>query len=176
MHGQNKKYKSLLSTTDTILLIIYGQGNEQPLNGNDIGDRIIQNIRRLIAIAVRERVPTFLARQECISENTLLIDDTEMEPGGKRTFVMSSLNPFADNSLRTALENSERSRLVLAGTDGELSVTFAALSALEEGFDVYVVDDAIQATDEYQHKVTFCRLTQAGAVPVTTRQVVSEWT
>lgn len=175
MRTQSNRYKSLLSATDTVLLIICAYTDELSLTQHYRGDRVIQNITELTATALQNHIPVFLARHEHIPEDTLLSTHAAGFPEGIATFEILSLNPFAHDDVRTALEGLNRLRLVIAGADGELSVTFAALSALEDGYDVYVVHDAVLAADADRYKVVFDRLMQAGAVPVTTRQVMSEW-
>lgn len=175
MHAQNDRYKSLLSTTDTVLLIICAYTDELSLTQHYHGGRVIQNITELTATALQTHIPVFLARHEHIPEDALLSGHAAVFPEGITTFEILSLNPFAHDDFRMALEGLNRSRLVVAGADGELAVTFAALSALEDGYDVYLVHDAVLAADANKHKIVFDRLMQAGAVPVTTRQVLSEW-
>lgn len=175
MQAQSSRYKSLLSATDTVLLIICAYTDDLSLTPNDIGDRVIQNITELATTALQNRIPVFLARHEHMPEDTLLSGHAAELPEDITTFDILSLNPFAQDDLRTALEVLNRSRLVIAGADGELSVTFAALSALEDGYDVYALHDAVLTADADRHGVVFDRLIQAGVVPVTTRQVMSEW-
>ncbi len=175
MQAQSSRYKSLLSATDTIFLIICAFTDDRSLIQDDLGDRVIQNITNLTSNALQHRIPVFLVRHEHLPDGDLLSGHAVGSLEGIRTFEILSLNPFTHDDLRTALEGLNRSRLVVAGADGELSVTFAALSALEDGYDVYAVHDAVLAADANKHKIVFDRLMQAGAVPVTTRQVLSEW-
>ncbi len=55
------------------------------------------------------------------------------------------------------------------------SITFAALSALEEGFDVYLVVDATRGTSSDIHNTAMARMTQMGTIPISTRQLILEW-
>jgi hypothetical protein len=54
-------------------------------------------------------------------------------------------------------------------------VTFIALPALAGGFDVFILMDAAPAREKDAHGPAVHRLVQAGAVPTTTRQLVTEW-
>src|SRR5690606_15374211 len=107
------RYKSLLSATDTVLLIICAYTDELSLTQHYRGDRVIQNITELTATALQNRIPVFLARYEHIPDDALLSGHAEAAPDGVRTFVVSTLNPFAHDDLRTSLEDMNLSRLVL---------------------------------------------------------------
>jgi hypothetical protein len=65
--------------------------------------------------------------------------------------------------------------LILAGFWLETTVTFLALPALASGFEVFVLMDATPASAETSARPAADRLLQAGAVPITTRQLIAEW-
>lgn len=74
-----------------------------------------------------------------------------------------------------ALAQEGRACLVLCGFWLEAGVTFAALNALADGFDVFVLMDACPSCDRYAQCPAVSRLLQAGVVPLTTTQMVNEW-
>ena len=69
----------------------------------------------------------------------------------------------------------KRDRLLLAGLWTETALTFAALSGLELGYQVYVATDAVAGVTVSSHEVAINRMVQSGAVPVTWRQALFEW-
>jgi len=69
----------------------------------------------------------------------------------------------------------KKDRLLLAGLWTETAITFAALSGLELGYQVYVVTDAVAGMTVSSHEVAIDRMVQSGVVPVTWRQVLFEW-
>src|SRR5262249_8455160 len=54
-------------------------------------------------------------------------------------------------------------------------ITFAAIKALSEGYDAYILADASPTRDGNAPETALLRLVQAGVVPMTTRQVIREW-
>lgn len=56
-----------------------------------------------------------------------------------------------------------------------MCLTFPALMALKEGFEVYVVTDTSGGTSVDAHERAIDRMVQAGAVPVTWQQVLLEY-
>lgn len=82
---------------------------------------------------------------------------------------------WSSSGLGAALTEEGRACLVLCGFWLERSVTFAALNALADGFDVFVLMDACPSYDRHAQDPAVDRLLQAGVVPLTTTQMVSEW-
>lgn len=82
---------------------------------------------------------------------------------------------WTGSGLGAALAVEGRACLVLCGFWLERSVTFAALNALADGFDVFVLLDACPSCDRHAQGPAVDRLLQAGVVPLTTAQMVSEW-
>ena len=64
---------------------------------------------------------------------------------------------------------------MIAGSHIESDVTFLALRALAEGFDVYLLTDLISSQDHTFNTVYQARLFQAGAVLTTMSQLLQEW-
>ena len=89
--------------------------------------------------------------------------------------VRVAVNPWEDEPFAQAIAKRARQRLVLAGVHTEGAVTFAALSALREGYDTYVVRDASVGATATDHETAVARMMQAGVVAVTHRQLLLEW-
>ena len=56
-----------------------------------------------------------------------------------------------------------------------MCLTFPALYALSEGFEVYAVEDCCGGTSQVAHDGALSRIVQAGAVRVTWVQTMLEW-
>jgi nicotinamidase-related amidase len=86
----------------------------------------------------------------------------------------TTLNSWENETYVEAVEATDRDRLVMAGLWTEVCVCFAALSALEAGYDVYVVADACGGRTTADHEHALERMVNAGATPVTWAQVLYE--
>jgi len=73
------------------------------------------------------------------------------------------MNVWEDDTAKNAIVATGRRRLILAGFLTEACVSFSALSALDEGFDVFVVADACGGLTPASHELALRRLEQAGA-------------
>lgn len=63
----------------------------------------------------------------------------------------------------------------MAGLWTETAITFAALSGLELGYQIYIVTDAMAGMTTASHEVAIERMVQSSVVPVTWRQLLFEW-
>lgn len=98
----------------------------------------------------------------------------KMIPDSAR-FNRTGANPWDDPKFEKAVQVANRQCLLVAGLSAESSLSFTALHGLAMGFDIFVIKDACLGFSEQSIDVTFDRLIQAGAVPITWRQVMLEW-
>lgn len=89
--------------------------------------------------------------------------------------IRSQPNPWDEPAFVDKIRSFNRARLILAGLSIETSLSYTALCALEEGYDVYAVSDVCLGQSEASHRLALERLTQAGVVAIGWRQVVLEW-
>ena len=66
-------------------------------------------------------------------------------------------------------------KILLGGLWTQACVTFPAVQAIFDGFEVYVVEDLCGDLDLRTHDAAMRRVEQAGAKPVTWIQVMLEW-
>jgi nicotinamidase-related amidase len=86
----------------------------------------------------------------------------------------TTLNAWEDEAYVEAVEATDRDRLVMAGLWTEVCVCFPALSALEAGYDVYVVADVCGGGTTADHEHALERMMNAGATTVSMPQVLAE--
>ena len=73
-----------------------------------------------------------------------------------------------------AVKATGRKQLLIAGVLTEVCVVFPALSALEEGFEVFIVTDASGTFNESTRHAAWTRMVAAGAQLVNWMAVASE--
>jgi len=86
----------------------------------------------------------------------------------------TTLNAWEDKNFNTAVNSTGRKKILLAGLWTEVCVTFPALSAIEDGYEVYFVADASAGSSKQAHQMAIQRMIQAGAKPVTWQAVLLE--
>jgi nicotinamidase-related amidase len=86
-----------------------------------------------------------------------------------------NMNAWEDDLARGAVEATGRKRLLVAGLLTEACVSFPVLSALGEGYDVFVVADTCGGLTPTSHELALRRLEQAGAQLTSWIQILLEF-
>ncbi|MFS8037516.1 hydrolase [Xanthobacter sp. AM11] len=94
--------------------------------------------------------------------------------GGQAMLDRTSMNTWEDAAVIARVNEIGRSRIVLAGLWTGVCIVGPALSALEQGFEVYVIADACGDVSEEAHERAMQRMIQAGARPMTSLQYLLE--
>lgn len=86
----------------------------------------------------------------------------------------TSINAWEDKNFKAAVERTGRKKLVFGGLWTELCIAMPVISAMEEGYEAYVVGDACGDVSTMAHEMAMTRMIQAGAVPMNWLQVLLE--
>ncbi|GGM97092.1 hydrolase [Streptomyces fuscichromogenes] len=86
----------------------------------------------------------------------------------------STMNAWEDPAFVEAVKATGRTKIVIAGLWTEVCLVLPVLSALSQGYEVYVVADASGGVSRQAHEHGMQRMVQAGAVPMTWLQVLLE--
>src|SRR5882757_8283353 len=133
------------------------------------------HVRLLAKIARALDMPTVLSTVGVgLGFNGPTLPSILSELDGIEPIDRSSMNAFEDQAFREAVRATGRKRLVIAGLHTEICLTFATVQALEDGYDVMYVTDAVGGRSQVAHRTAIERLAHAGAVPTTALAVVTE--
>ncbi|GAA0541188.1 nicotinamidase-related amidase [Rhizomicrobium palustre] len=86
----------------------------------------------------------------------------------------TSMNAWEDEAVIADVNRIGKSRIVLAGLWTSVCIVGPALSAISQGFEVYVITDACGDISEEAHERAVQRMVQAGARPMTSLQYLLE--
>ena len=90
------------------------------------------------------------------------------------TYDRTTINSWEDVEFRKAVEASRRKKLIMTALWTEACLTFPALDALKEGYEVYVVADAVGGTSTTAHEMALRRIEQAGGKMISVAQLFCE--
>ncbi|GGL13340.1 hydrolase [Caulobacter rhizosphaerae] len=93
---------------------------------------------------------------------------------GKALLDRTSMNTWEDESVIAEVNAIGKTRIVLAGLWTSVCIVGPALSALDQGFEVYVITDASGDVSDEAHERAVSRMIQAGAQPITSLQYLLE--
>ncbi|WP_201313486.1 hydrolase [Dyella sp. EPa41] len=90
------------------------------------------------------------------------------------TYDRTSINSWEDVEFRKAVEATGRKKLIMTALWTEACLTFPAIDALREGYEVYVVADAVGGTSATAHEMALRRIEQAGGKMISVAQLFCE--
>ena len=93
---------------------------------------------------------------------------------GKALLDRTSMNTWEDQAVIAEVNAIGKTRIVLAGLWTSVCIVGPALSALDQGFEVYVITDASGDVSDEAHERAVSRMIQAGAQPITSLQYLLE--
>jgi nicotinamidase-related amidase len=93
---------------------------------------------------------------------------------GQEIIDRTTMNAWEDERVVEAIKATGRTKIILSGLWTEVCLVLPALSALGQGYEVFVVADASGGVSTEAHDLAIQRMAAAGAVPVTWVQVLLE--
>lgn len=90
------------------------------------------------------------------------------------TYDRTTINAWEDVEFRKAVEATGRRKLIMTALWTEACLTFPSLDALKEGYEVYVVADAVGGTSVTAHDMALRRIEQAGGKMISVAQLFCE--
>jgi len=93
---------------------------------------------------------------------------------GIPTYDRTTINSWEDVEFRAAVKEAGRKKLIMTALWTEACLTFPALDALNEGYEVYVVADAVGGTSVAAHEAALRRIEQAGGKMISVPQLFCE--
>ncbi|MEG1453874.1 hydrolase, partial [Brevundimonas sp.] len=90
------------------------------------------------------------------------------------TIDRTTINSWEDVEFKAAVKATGRKKLVMTALWTEACLAFPALDALKEGYEVYVVADAVGGTSLAAHEAALRRIEQAGGQLISKTQLYCE--
>jgi nicotinamidase-related amidase len=163
-----------LNPKDHALILIDYQ-SQMSFATHSIDAITLRNNAGLIARAAASfKVPTILTTvAEKSFSGPMFAEVTDPFPG-QELLDRTSMNTWEDASVIRRVNSIGKDRIVLAGLWTSVCIVGPALSALDQGFQVYVIADACGDVSTEAHERAIQRMSQAGAQPMTALQYLLE--
>lgn len=127
-------------------------------------DKFKNNVLALADVAKYFALPTILTTSFELGPNGPLVPELKaLFPKAPYIARPGNVNAWDNEEFVAAVEATGRRQLVIAGVVTEVCVAFPTLSALEAGFDVFVVTDASGTFDPITRQSAWDRMSRAGA-------------
>ena len=173
------KFSEVLTPDNAVLAMIDHQtgllvscADEHPLV-------VKNNIQGLCNMAKTLGLPSVVTASLADGPNGPIMPEITKILGDKVINREGEINAWHSSAFKSAIEATGRKKIIMAGIVTDVCLMFPALSAVEEGYDVYAVIDASATWNKTVQQASIHRLTQAG-VKVTTwasvlAEIMSDW-
>lgn len=166
----------LLNPTNHSLMLIDHEG-QMAFATHSISATELRNNTALVAGASKIfKIPTVVTT---ISEKSfsgpVFPEVQEFYPESTSGYIdRTTMNTWEDVNAHKAITGKGKKKIVMAGLWTSVCIVGPALSALDEGYDVYVITDASGDVTKEAHDQAVTRMVQAGAKPMTSLQYLLE--
>ncbi|KRF42227.1 hydrolase [Paenibacillus sp. Soil787] len=170
----NDKTDLLTADNSAIILIDH---QPQMLFGVQSADRqtVINNTVGLAKTAKAFNAPIILTTVAANSFSGPLHPQIQEVFPDQKPIDRTNMNSWEDENFLAAVKKTGRKKLVIAALWTEVCLAFPTLSAIKDGYEVYIVTDASAGTTVEAHNMSVQRMIQAGAIPVTWESVLLEY-
>ena len=135
---------------------------------------LISNAEALAKTAVAFGIPVIATTSASKVYSGPMLPRIQAALPGVTASERRNMNAWEDAATLAAIKATGKRRLLIAGFLTEACVAFPALSALREGYEVFVVADACGGLTAVSHDLALRRLEQAGACLTSWIQVLLE--
>ena len=168
------QYKRL-NKDDAVVLLIDHQAGLISLVQDYSPNEFKNNVLALAESAKFFNLPTILTTSFANGPNGPLVPEIkDFHPDAPYIPRPGQINAWDNEDFVKAVKDTGRKQLIIAGVVTDVCVAFPALSALEEGFDVFVVADASGTFSKDVRDAALIRMQDAGVQMMNWFSVVCE--
>ncbi|MBC9910116.1 hydrolase [Chitinophaga varians] len=172
---RNPKNDHLLTPDNSALIII----DYQPVQVSSIKsmdqDWLVTQIVRVAKTARLYHLPIILSTVNVATgRNKETIAPLKEQLKGVPSYDRTSINAWEDKEFLEAVKAANRKKLIMTALWTEACLTFPAIDALKEGYEVFPVVDAVGGTSVEAHATALRRMEQAGAQAISVNQLICE--
>lgn len=166
-----------LLTADNCALVFIDHQPQMAFGVANSIDRqqLVNNVLLLAKGAKEFGVPTILTTVETESFSgpmwPQLLDVFPDQDPIERT----GMNSWDTDEFREAIRATGKKNIIMSGLWTEVCICWPTLNMIDEGYNIYVVEDACGGTSQAAHDASLSRMVQAGAVRMTTIGTVLEF-
>ena len=156
----------LLTPQNCALIVIDYQPSQIETVTSIDHDLLVRNIVSVARLAKAYGLPIVLSTVNVANGQPPTIPELREVLSDLVEIDRTQINSWEDIDFRKAVEATGRKELVMTALWTEVCLTFPALDALREGYEVFPVVDAVGGTSLEAHRAGLERIVQAGAQPV----------
>jgi nicotinamidase-related amidase len=157
------KYQKLDKDNAVVLLVDHQAGLSSLVRDID-PDKFKNNVLATTELAKYFNLPTILTTSfEDGPNGPLWKEIVDIHPDAPFIARPGQINAWDNEDFVNAIKATGKKQIIIAGIVTEVCVEFPALSALEEGYEVFVVTDASGTFNQITRDAAWNRMSNAGA-------------
>lgn len=172
-HAAKPSNKLLTPDNHTLLLIDHQPQMAFATRSIDVAE-LRNNVTGLAKAAKAFNVPTILTTVAEKSFSGPIFPELQAVFPEQKPIDRTTMNTWEDQRVVDQVKKIGRKKLVIASLWTEVCLLEPALSAMDDGYDVYIVTDASGGVTKEAHDMAVQRMVQAGAHPITWVQYMLE--
>ena len=166
--------RTLVTPGDHTLIMIDFQ-SQMAFATKSISTELLRNNAALVANAAAGfKVSTILTTVAAKSFSGPIFDEIKSVFPEHTIIDRTSMNTWEDERIAVEVNKFGKQKIVLAGLWTSVCIVGPALSAIDQGFEVYVIADACGDVTTEAHEMAMQRMIQIGARPMTSLQYLLE--
>ncbi len=171
-----KPSPALLSPTNHTLVLIDYESQMAFAVGSIPIDQLRNNTALVAGASKIFKIPTVVTTvAEKSFSGPVFPEIEEFYPQKTSNYIdRTSMNTWEDGPANKAITEKGKKKIVFGGLWTSVCIVGPVLSAISDGYDVYVITDASADVSKEAHEMAVTRMVQAGAHPMTSLQYLLE--
>ncbi len=163
----------MLIQEKTVLVVIDIQDILMP-KSSEVTEAYIEQAAKLIRVAHALSIPILVTEQN--PERLGGTNPRILEALGNVSRIPKmEFSCMANGDFHKALHHTDRRQLLLIGMETHVCVMQTALEAKAEGYEVFIVEDAVISARKPDYKIGIRRMRQEGVVCTSVEMAIFEW-
>lgn len=162
----------LISSDNSTLLVIDIQEKLLPALHDSAG--LLENSRWLISLARELAIPMLVTEQY---PKGLGPTSDALQPllQDSRVMAKEHFSVAQEQTILDVLNDQDKEQVILIGAESHICLLQSAIGLSEQGYDVFVVTDAIRSRNQADYETALIRMQQNGIQLVSKEMVAYEW-
>ena len=141
----------------------------------EVLDDVIKNNNLLLTAANELDIPVIHSEQYPAGLGNTIAVIAEQFPATSHAVTKTRFSCAASEDFNDFIARQNRRQIIISGIESHVCVLQSALQLQQQGYAVYVVEDAICSRKKSNHKNALKRLAQSGVVITNVESVIFEW-
>ena len=167
--------KNICHSEHSQLLVIDIQERLASAMPADVLDKIVKNNNVLLTAASKLGIPVIHSEQYPKGLGNTVAALAEHFPEASQSVTKTSFACSGAEEFDELIAKQKRQQIIITGIESHICVLQTALQLQQQGYVVYVIEDAICSRKKFNHKNAIKRLRQSGVIISNVESVLFEW-